>query len=383
MKIIQLITRLIIGGAQRIALETAAGLRARGIDAEIWCGTQTGPEGSLFDEAAARGIPVRSVPDLIKEVDPIRDLSALRWLTRELREHHPDLVHTHSSKAGILGRRAARTAKIPRILHTVHGWGFSDETPRIARLCFITAERAASRWVDSLIAVSAHVRDTGLRHRIGRPDLYEVIRPGVDPTPFADLEGLKRRGSAVREALGIKRDAIVAGTVGRLSPQKNPGMILDAAAAFPEIHWLLVGDGPLRGEIEARIRRESLGERVHLTGLQTDTAPYFGALDLFVLVSLWEGLPLTLIEAAMSGVPTIAARVGGVDELLARPPAGFHFSASDGEGFARAVRGWRERMSESRTAALATRDSVLSGCSQERMLDEILSLYRPEGRAPA
>jgi glycosyltransferase involved in cell wall biosynthesis len=383
MKIVQLITRLIVGGAQRIALETAAGLRARSIDAEIWCGTQTGPEGSLFDEAAARGIPVRSVPGLIKEVDPVRDLSALRWLIRELRERRPAVIHTHSSKAGILGRRAARTAGIEKIFHTVHGWGFSDETPRIARRCFITAERAASHWVDSLIAVSANVRDTGLRHGIGRPDLYEVIRPGVDPAPFADLDRLRRRGSAVREALGIRRDALVVGTVGRLSPQKNPGMILDAAASFPEIHWLLVGDGPLRGEIEARIRRESLSERVHLAGLQTDTASYFGALDLFVLVSLWEGLPLTLIEAAMSGLPSVAAQVGGVAELLARPPAGCHFMPGDGEGFRQAVHDWQRNKAESRAAALANRDTVLSACSRERMLERILSLYESNGGNPA
>jgi glycosyltransferase involved in cell wall biosynthesis len=375
MKIIQLITRLIVGGAQRIALETAAGLRARSIDAEIWCGRQTGPEGSLADEAAARRIPVRTVPDLVKEIDPLRDLAALRWLTRELRGQRPDLIHTHSSKAGVLGRRAARRAGVPSIVHTVHGWGFSDETPRPARWCFIAAERAASRWVDQLIAVSAQVRDTGLRHRIGRPDLYSVIRPGVDPAPFADLEALRRRGTALREALGIGRDDLVAGTVGRLSPQKNPQMILDAATALPDMHWLLVGDGPLRGGLEERARREGLADRVHFAGLQTDTSAYYGLLDLFVLVSLWEGLPLTLIEAAMSGVPIVASRVGGVEELLPPSPAGCAFAPGDGEAFVQAVREWREGMGVSRDASLAHRSSALGECSREAMLGEIFSLY--------
>jgi glycosyltransferase involved in cell wall biosynthesis len=374
-KIIQLITRMIHGGAQRLALETAAALRARSVDAEIWCGTQTGPEGNLADEARSRGVPVRAVPGLVKQIDPIRDLSALRWLTRELTAQRPDLLHTHSSKAGVLGRRAARAAGVPRILHTVHGWGFSDRTPPLARWCFVAAERSASHWTDRLIAVSSQVRRSGLQHRIGTPDLYEVIHPGVDPEPFADLDRLRRAGRGLRESLGIGHGDLLAGTVGRLSAQKNPGMILDAAASLPEIHWLIVGDGPLREGIEARIRRESLGRRVHLTGLRTDVAPYYGALDLFVLVSLWEGLPLTLIEAAMGGVPVVATAVGGVEEILPPPPAGSLVPAGNREALVRAIEDWQGKITASRAAAAANRASVLRDYSRSRMLERIFRLY--------
>jgi glycosyltransferase involved in cell wall biosynthesis len=160
-------------------------------------------------------------------------------------------------------------------------------------------------------------------------------------------------------------------------------MILDAAAALPSIHWLLVGDGPLRGELEARVRRDGLGERVHFAGLQADAAQYYGAIDLFVLTSLWEGLPLTLIEAAMGGVPVIAARVGGVAELLPPSPAGYSFPAGDGEAFMQALRDWQEAIPASKRAAIANRPGVLEGFSIDRMLEETLRLYGPEEASPA
>jgi glycosyltransferase involved in cell wall biosynthesis len=375
MKIVQLITRLIVGGAQRIALETAASLRLRGLESEIWCGPQTGPEGSLFEEAAERSVPVRVIPHLVKQVDPLRDLAALRHLSRELLRARIDLLHTHSSKAGILGRRAGRSAGVPRIVHTVHGWGFSPRTPRPARSVFVAAERAAASWADRLITVSEAVRDEGLKLGIGREDLYRVIPPGIDTTPFQDLESIRRRGIELRADMGIPVDAFLAGSVGRLSPQKNPGMILDAARALPEVHWLWIGDGPLRTAIERGIARENLSSRVHLAGLRADPASFLGALDLFVLPSLWEGSPLTLLEASAAGVPIAASDVGGVAEIVPPSPAGRLFVAGDVPGFIEAVGASRASPAVARQAALLHRPSVMEERSSERMLDRLLALY--------
>ncbi len=159
-----------------------------------------------------------------------------------------------------------------------------------------------------------------------------MIRPGIDVAPFADRDALIRSGADLRERLGIPSGAFVAGSMGRLSPQKNPGMIVDAALALPDVHWLMIGDGPLREELEARIRREGLEGRVHLAGLRTDAAACLGALDLFVLPSLWEGAPLTILEASAAGIPIAAADVGGVSEILPPSPAGRMFRAGRCDG---------------------------------------------------
>jgi glycosyltransferase involved in cell wall biosynthesis len=374
-KHVQIITRLIVGGAQRIAIETAADCRARGDDVQIWCGPQTGPEGSLADETRARGIPLVIVPDLVKEVSPHRDAAALRWIAARLRRDRPDVVHTHSSKAGILGRRAARSARVPRIVHTIHGWGFSERTPLPARLAFVLAERVAAAWADRLVAVSDAVRAEGLRNGIGRADSYEVVRPGIDTTAFADLAAIQARGRALRDALGIPADAVLAGTVTRLSPQKDPMRIVKAARDHRNLHWLIVGDGPMRDAIEREISRDGLGDRVRLTGLRADVASCLAALDIFVLTSLWEGLPLTLLEAKMAGVPIVAARVGGVDEILPPAPAGWGFPVGDATAFDQALASCAAALPDAREAALRDRATSMEEHSLRRMLDRIHALY--------
>lgn len=373
MKIVQLITRLIVGGAQRIAIETAVELRRRGHDAEIWCGLQAGPEGSLADEAASRGVPIVRVPPLVKEISPTRDLAALRWLRRRLGVERPAVLHTHSSKAGIVGRHAARVAGIHHVIHTVHGWGWSERTPAPARAAFIAAERAAARWADRLIAVSESIRDEGLRRGIGRPDQYAIVRPGVDTAGYTDLEGLRARGDEVRAQLGIPGDAIIAGTVGRLSPQKNPLAIVEAAGAVPGLHWLLVGDGPLRGVIEERARALGVADRIHLAGLRADIPSCLGAMNLFVLASLWEGLPLTILEARAAGLPIVACDAGGTREAVPSPPAGRIFRAGDEAAFRAALVHLLHELPEATDRARRDRD--LASLDRSRMLSDVLDLY--------
>ncbi|MFB3906897.1 MAG: glycosyltransferase [Candidatus Eisenbacteria bacterium] len=389
MRAAQIITRRIVGGAQRIALETAAALRARGDECEIWCGPQTGPEGDLGGEARERGVPLRIVPDLVREVDPARDLRARSWLLREMRDGGFDVVHTHSSKAGILGRRAAHEARkrpaagvpAPRaILHTVHGWGWSDRTAPAARVLFAALERAAFGWADRVVAVSERVREEGLRQGIGReePDRYRVILPGIDTAPFRallDAEAAASVRARSREALDIPADAVVAGTVGRLSSQKNPEAILALAARFPDLHLLLIGDGPLRANLERTIAQRGWSARVRMPGIRTDVAACLAALDLFVLPSLWEGLPLTILEARCAGLPVIASGVGGVSEAMPEPAAGWIVPPGDAGALERAVADWFGRRREAREAALAGRFDVLQKGSRSRMLEEILSLY--------
>lgn len=375
MKIIQLITRLVAGGAQRLVLEAARELADRGCESEIWCGPQEGPEGSLAAEAGSRGVPLVRIESLVKQVDPIRDVRAARDIERRLRRDRPDIVHTHSSKAGIIGRIAADRAGIRAVVHTIHGWGWSPSTPSPVRRLFVAAERAAAGRGGRLVAVSRATRDEGLSLGIGTPDSYRVIHPGIDTTRFADLARLRTVGAAIRKEFGIPDGAFVAGALARLSPQKNPMMIVEAAIAEPGVHWILVGDGPLRESIERRIRQSGITSRIHLAGIQAEPSQYLGALDLFVLPSLWEGFPLALIEARAAGLPIAAASVGGVEEILPDEPAGFAFPPGDLSAFRRAVRAAAADPSGSRAAAEGLRQEAIDRFSLRRMLDSLVDLY--------
>jgi glycosyltransferase involved in cell wall biosynthesis len=376
MKVVQIVTRLIVGGAQRVALEQADLVRELGWESALWFGPQTGPEGSLEAEARSRGIPMRVFPELVKEVSPLRDLRALVALTAALRREGAAIVHTHSSKAGILGRHAARKARVPAIVHTVHGWGWHDGTAPVLRSLYARAERVAARRCNRLVAVSAAVRREGLARGIGESSLYEVIPPGIDTRPFEDLVALRARGERIRRELGIPQGRPVAGSVGRLSPQKNPCMLIDAIRGVPDLHLLLVGDGPLRGALERHALELGLAERVHFAGLQADPAPWYAAMDVFVLTSLWEGLPLTCIEAVAAGIPILAPEVAGVPEVVPPPPAGRVLPPGDVPALESALRQVVDDLPAARAAVLAQRDRILAAHSRETMLRRVADLYR-------
>ncbi len=325
MRIVTCITRLIRGGAQRIALETAAALAARGHDASIWCGPETGPEGSLHEEAAARGVRVRIVPHLCRAAHPWHDACALRDLVRSLRRERPDLLHTHSSKAGILGREAARRAGVTRVVHTVHGWGFTPQTPRWLAAGFISLERRCAP-VATMVFVNPGDREEALRYRIVPPSGSCNIAPGIDLAPFRDAAALRAEGGRIRRALGIPGTAVVGGFLGRLAPQKAPEILLEAAEAtassHPELQWLVVGDGPMAAALRRRAEGSpSLAARVHWAGLQTEVSPWLAAMDFLLFPSRWEGTPLTLMEAMAAGLPAIAADLPGARWVLDGLPA--------------------------------------------------------------
>lgn len=374
-RVCHLITRLIRGGAQRIALETALHARERGWEVELWCGPQAGPEGTLAPEARERGIEPRLFPALRRELAPVQDLAALVALRRALGAGRFDLVHTHSSKAGILGRAAAAGAGVPHRVHSVHGWAMTPATPPWVAETYVRLERRAARQAHALIAVSEAVRDAGLARGIGRPEQYRVIHGGVrlpePPSPSARARA--------RAELGLPREAFVLGTVGRLDDAKDPlgafAALAPGLAADPRLHLAFVGDGHLRPRLERAIAAAGLGSRVTLAGLRADAASLCPAFDLFFLASRWEGFPLAVIEALAAGVPVVAYDVAGVREAVREGFNGHLVAAGD-------ERAWSERLlalagAPDRRAELAARarESVAERFDQDRMLAETLALY--------
>lgn len=309
---------------------TAAMLDKRRFQVEVISGPQTGSEGSLIEEVRQRGVDLTILPELVRQVSPVNDLRALIKLTRRMRARGYGIVHTHSSKAGVIGRLAARLANVPIIVHTVHGWSFHEHMSPWVKSTYILLERLAASFTDAIIVVAKADIEKGRRAGIGHPDQYHLIRSAI---PLEAFDPEKVDGQAVRRKLGIPADALVLGNVGRFSAQKNP---LDwvrvasiVARELPECHFLLVGDGPLRAEVEAMISARGLSDRTTLTGLRRDVADMLAAMDVFLLTSLWEGLPRVIPQAMAMGVPEVSSRADGTAEAIEDGGSGYLCPAGD------------------------------------------------------
>jgi glycosyltransferase involved in cell wall biosynthesis len=323
-RVLHPITRLIIGGAQENTMLTAHLLDQQVWDVEIVSGPQTGSEGSLIEAVRERGIPLILEPALVREVNPVKDLLALLRLLQMMRRGRYTIVHTHSSKAGILGRWAAKLAGVPIIVHTVHGWGHHDRQHPLVRAYYILLEKITLPITDKLIAVTSKDIDKGLRDGIGKAADYTVIRSGIELERFGHPQVSRTETRAV---WNIPEQATVIGSVTRLSPQKAPHDFVRAAAQVarrhPETYFVMVGDGPLRGEVEQLAAELGIANRLVLTGLRRDVPELLAAFDIFALSSLWEGLPRVLPQAMATALPIVATACDGSAEAIKEGVNGF------------------------------------------------------------
>lgn len=329
---------MIVGGAQETVLLAAALADRSRFDPVIVCGPQTGSEGSLHDEARRRGIELLVVPELVREVQPVKDARVIPALTRLFRQLGFDVVHTNSSKAGIVGRVAARRAGVGRVVHTVHGWPFHDQQRAIVATAWRSLERRSALLADRLVVVADTDREKGLAAGIGRPQQYLTVRSGLE---LGEYDAARPLRSAVRTEFRLPDDAQVVGAVNRLSPQKDPLTLVEAFAAVraerPQTHLLVVGDGPLRAQVEQRISRLGLADAVTLAGLRDDVPRLLQAMDVFLSASLWEGLPRTIVAAMATGVPVVATLADGVGDVVRDGSTGLSFARGDARAAAAAV----------------------------------------------
>ena len=323
-KVINPITRLIVGGAQETVIETCACINKDRFETQIVAGPQTGPEGELISEVKKRQIPLTLIPELVREINPVKDFIAAYKLVKLFKREQPHIVHTHSSKTGIIGRWAARLAGVPVIVHTVHGWGHHPYQHPLIQKIYIVAEQKTVPFTDKLIAVSTLNVDKGLKDHIGTREKYVVIHSCIN---LDDFSRPKTDPTAMRKALGIDTASPVVGTVSRLSHQKNPLDFVRMAAQvkkeIPTARFLFVGDGPLRAETEALIRELHLEQDIILAGLRMDVPDLLHAMDIFTLTSLWEGLPRVIPQAMIAGLPVVANNVDGNAEIIRDGVNGF------------------------------------------------------------
>lgn len=374
-RVLHIITRLIIGGAQENTMLTAALLDPASFAVDVVSGPQTGPEGSLIEEVRARGVPLTIEPLLVREISPLRDVRALLALYHHIRRGHYAVVHTHSSKAGILGRWAAWLARTPVIVHTVHGWGHHDRQHPLVRRLFIWLERASQRITDKLIVVSPRNIEKGLADGIANPDKYVTIRSGIELDRFGHPQVSPRE---TRAALGIPLGAPVVGSVTRLSPQKAPLDFVRAASivaqSVPEAWFVMVGDGPLRAEVEALAAELGLTGRLVLTGLRRDVPELLAAFDLFALSSLWEGLPRVLPQAMATGLPIVATAIDGNAEAVTSGENGLLVPAGEPAALAQAIVELLRNPSQAAQMGQVGRTCV-SAFGARKMVEEIAELY--------
>ena len=372
MRVAYVITKLDVGGAQETAVRCASGLRARGHDVVLVSGRAVDNPGEMAHDAIAAGLAVVEVPSLGRAIRPLRDVVTVARLARLFRSIRPDVVHTHSSKAGIVGRLAARLARVPVVVHTVHGWSFHDRMPPPVRSAYVVLERLAARWTDRLVVVTPLDRDKGLGAWIGSPADYRLIRSGIDLSTWADAG----------RPIGAD-DAPVVGTVTRLSRQKDPLTLVRAfehiARGRPDARFVVVGDGPLRADVEAELRRLGIDDRVELVGVQRDVAPIVASFAVFVSSSLWEGLPRVIIEAMAARVPVVATAVDGVAEVVHDGTTGLLAAPSDPPALAAAALRvmndpWlRDALVAGAAALVADFDEAAMVEAHEEMYCEVLS----------
>ncbi|MCO5170889.1 MAG: glycosyltransferase [Planctomycetes bacterium] len=399
LKVARIIARLNVGGPARHCVLLSEGLRRRGFDTVLLTGRlEPGEAGVLADDAASTpaGVPIRRVPGLRQPVSPRDDARALAELVRLLRAERPDVVHTHTSKAGALGRVAAALAGVPVVVHTFHGHVLEGYFPRLPSALVRLAERALGRLTTRIVTLSPGLKeDLSARFGVADAGRFEVIPLGRDLAPFrAGPRGLLRR------ELGLSPDAPLVGAVGRLVPIKDVPLLVRAFARVverrPGATLVLVGDGPERAAIEAAAAARGLERRVRLLGWRDDLPAIYADLDLLAVSSRNEGTPLAMIEAFAAGVPVVATRVGGVADMFdapgpdlaalatngATPPPGVDLRAQgalvaprDEVGLARAIDLLLGHPDLRRVAAAAAqaRSEVYAA---ERLLDATEGLYR-------
>jgi glycosyltransferase involved in cell wall biosynthesis len=337
--VVHVITLLEWGGAQENTLYTVASLDPSRFERVLVAG-----KGGMLDSRAA-GIPgcrFRRVDSLVREIRPSFDLRAflaLRTILREERKRTgglPLIVHTHSSKAGILGRAAARAAGAEVVVHSIHGFGFHDAQPLPLRKFLVGLERLASRWTDAFIAVSGENIRLGVREKILSADRVRLIRSGFDTGRF--LAGSRERG---RRLLGIPDGVPVVGTVAPFKPQKAPLDFVEVARRVlrrvPAARFVMIGDGELRPAVERAVAASKMEASFLLPGWRDEVPDLMRAFDVFLLTSRWEGLPKVVPQALLAGVPVVATAVDGTREILDDGVDGYLAPPGDVEALARRV----------------------------------------------
>ncbi|HEV7375210.1 MAG TPA: glycosyltransferase [Pyrinomonadaceae bacterium] len=413
MKVLRIIARLNVGGPARHVVWLSAGLREAGCETVLVAGVVPQGEDDMGYFAAAHGVEPLIIPQMSREISP-KDVLTIWKLYRLFKRERPDIVHTHTAKAGTVGRCAgllyrwltfATLTGRPRrcrFVHTYHGHIFHSYYGALKTRIFLLIEKALARTAtDRIVVISAQqFREIHEEFGVGRARQFAVIPLGLDTSVFANWQKLRH---SMRDELGAEREDVLVGIVGRLTEVKNHALFLQAAARFKEtvgvnsdgrrVRFLVIGDGHLRGKLEAQARELGLDDDVKFLGTRSDPEKFYPALDVVALTSLNEGTPLTLIEAMANSRPCVATSVGGVVDLLGEKVKRANGSGADEGAWAVCERGVlvrpKDALAFSDALARVVNDEALrremgarasrfieQNYSKERLLADVMNLYR-------
>ncbi len=377
MKIAHVITRMILGGAQENTLLSCVGLANKGHDVTLIAGPQTGPEGSLWNEAENAPIQCVKLPTLLRQPAPLQDLRCVFDLQKLFSDQQFDVVHTHSSKAGILARWAAHRAHIPIVVHTIHGMSFNrTQSPPVSWL-YRTLEQFVAPMTTAYVSVADAMTTQAVTAGLGPPSGFTTIRSGMDTSQYVPRAGREE----IRRAWGISDSDIVVGTIARLFRNKGYDELIEAmptaAAANPNLRYVWVGDGPGRDAYLARLRSLGLADRVHLTGLvRPDRIPQLIAgFDILVHASKWEGLPRALVQAMLMEIPCIAFDLDGAPEIVIPNETGMLVDTANTSGLTDSIIELAANSTQRQQMGQAGRQRCLEAFDVRTMVNQLDQLY--------
>jgi glycosyltransferase involved in cell wall biosynthesis len=313
--VVHVITRLTVGGSSENTVSTIEALERVGYASTLVLGPESEPPS--IEDARRRGCRVVEIEGLVREISPARDVAAVLSLWRLFRRLRPAIVHTHTSKAGFVGRLAAWLAGVPAVIHQPHGHIFYGYWSRPRTALFVALERIAAHWTDTIVTLTPLEVHEHVERGIGRRPQYAVVPSGV---PTAALRSAAPSRGEARARLGLPSGAYVVAGVGRFVPIKGFDLLvaalLDVVARVPRAHVLLIGDGGERGALEAQARALGVADRLHITGTVTDVIGLLAAADVLAAPSRNEGMGRVLVEAMALGLPVVGARVGGIPDVI-------------------------------------------------------------------
>ncbi|MBN1575391.1 MAG: glycosyltransferase family 4 protein [Chitinispirillaceae bacterium] len=376
LRICHVITRLDKGGSAENTLLTVLGNLAHGHRVEVVCGVSDLPPSENEERARRHGAVITRLNSLVRELSPLNDCMAVLQLYFYLRKHPCDVLHTHTSKAGIVARIAGVLAGVRCIIHTPHGHIFYGYFSPLVTRIFVAVERLVTFRTAALITLTEAERRDYLVRRIGTPESIFPILSGIDLAPYlrTDID----RAAARREA-GLPPDKYIAGTVARLDPVKNHDLIISAAqllkGRIPALMFVFAGDGSLRGHLADRIEQAGLSDRFLLLGWRNDTPRLLRAFDLFVMCSRNEGMGRAFVEAQASGLPVIGSRVGGIPEVMMEGVTGYMVPPDDPHALAERIDKLYNNRNDAPAVAQRCHEWINPRFGSEAMVDALEVVY--------
>jgi len=381
LRVLHIITRLVVGGAMENTLLTVIGQQQDPrFSVTLFSGIDLGPEGNLHDFARQHGVELVLSPHLLRRIDPWHDLRALIELVRFIKAGRFHVVHTHASKAGIIGRLAARLAGTPVVVHTLHGLVFHEFQRAWLNWFYIQLKRICAPFTHQYISVCEATRKGAIAARIGRPEAHATVFSGMDLEPFLDVETRLTRNEA-RARFGLPPEVPVVGKLGRLFPLKGHDQFIEMAAKLneqhPDVHFLLIGDGILREQLEADVAARGLSGVVHFAGLipPEEVPAALLAMDVVVHTSLREGIARVLPQALAVGRPAVVYDLDGAPEVIENGKSGYVVPVGDTTAMAAQVRELLDHPDRRRAFADHGRAFVAREYPVERMVERVTRLY--------